>query len=135
MQLVKDIMSADPLSVPGDAFIDVAIDLMIEKNISGLPVVDDFGELIGLITEFDVLQLYSKQQPAAGYEGQQCRDFMTTEIRSIGQEATLDTAAKIFQAASIRRLLVVDDKRLVGVLSRRDIVRAIRDGRLALTRG
>lgn len=131
MQLVKDVMTTNTISVPQDAFVDVAIDLMIEKNLSGLPVVDQFDELVGLITEFDVLELFYKGQSSESVAGQRCRDFMTEQVRTIGQDATLEVAAKIFHAASIRRLLVVNGKKLVGVLSRRDVVRAIRDGRLS----
>ena len=131
MLLVRDVMTPDAISVPQDAFIDVAIDLMIEKNLSGLPVVDQFDELVGLITEFDVLELFYEGQSTESVAGQRCCDFMTEQVRTIGQDATLEVAAKIFHASSIRRLLVVDGKKLVGVLSRRDVVRAIRDGRLS----
>jgi len=130
MVLVQDMMTRDPVSVPQDVSIDVAIDLMVEKNISGVPIVDEAETLVGLITEYDVLRFYGKQndQQADGYLT--CREVMITEIRTIQQDASLDVAAKIFQAASLRRLLVLDNKRLVGILSRRDVVRSIRDGRL-----
>lgn len=130
MLLVQDVMSSKTISVPHNAFVDVAIDLMIEKNLSGLPVVDEFDELVGLITEYDVMQLFNSTHYTEEVVGQRCSDFMTEQVRTIGKDATLEVAAKIFQAASIRRLLVIDNKKLVGILSRRDVVRAIRDGRL-----
>lgn len=128
--LVQDVMTQNPLSVPQDAAVDVAIDLIVEQNISGVPVVDDEGRLVGLITEYDVLQLYGQQSdPATRY--QSCRDLMTSEVCTIGLDASVEAAAKIFCAATMRRLLVVDGKQLVGVLSRRDVVRSIRDKRLS----
>jgi len=77
-----------------------------------------------------VLQFYGKQNDKQFDGFLTCREIMITEIRTIQQDASLDVAAKIFQAASLRRLLVLDNKRLVGILSRRDVVRSIRDGRL-----
>ena len=132
MVLVQDVMTRDTISVPQDASIDVAIDLMVENNISGVPVVDEEHSLVGLITEYDVLQLYGKYHGEHATRFYSCRKFMTTEIHTIREEASLDVAAKIFQSASLRRLLVLSGKKLVGILSRRDVVRSIRDGRLSL---
>ncbi len=132
MVLVQDVMTRDTISVPQDASIDVAIELMVENNISGVPVVDEEHSLVGLITEYDVLQLYGKYHGDHATRYHSCREFMTTEIYTIRQEAALEVAAKIFQSASLRRLLVLSGKQLVGILSRRDVVRSIRDGRLSL---
>ncbi len=131
MLLVKDVMTRDPFSVPANASIDVAIDLIVERNISCVAVVDDFGHLAGVITEFDVLQLFGRD-PAEQAKTQICGQFMTAEVRTIQQDASLAVAANIFKMASLRRLLVLDQEKLVGVLSRRDVVRSIRDGRLCL---
>ena len=131
MTLVQDVMTKNPVSVPQAASIDVAIDLIVEKNISGLPVVNSDGALVGLITEYDVLQLYEDD---ASTRYHSCSDLMTSKVCTIGQDASLEAAAKIFHAATLRRLLVVEGKELVGVLSRRDVVRSIRDSRVSLTR-
>ena len=56
-QIVKDVMTGKIVSVPHYTAVDVAIDLMLEKNVSGVPIVDEFGHLLGVITEFDVLRL------------------------------------------------------------------------------
>jgi CBS domain-containing protein len=130
MVLVQDVMTRDPISVPQDASVDVAIDLMVENNVSGVPVVDQDNLPVGLITEYDVLQLYGKYHGDCPTRYLTCSDTMTTDIRTIRQDASLEVAAKIFQAASLRRLLVLDGKQLAGILSRRDVVRSIRDGRL-----
>lgn len=132
MILVKEVMTPNPISVRQDVSIDVAIDLIVEKNISGVPIVDESEALVGLITEYDVLQFYGKYHDDEATSYLPCREVMITEIRTIQQDASLDVAAKIFQAASLRRLLVVDGNHFVGILSRRDIVRSIRDGRLSV---
>jgi CBS domain-containing protein len=132
MLLVKDVMTRDPISIPQNASIDAAIDLIVERNISCVSIVDDYGNLVGVITEYDILKLFDD-----GYgdkpKTQICRDFMTPKVRTIQQEACLSVAANIFRMASLRRLMVLDQDKLVGVLSRRDVVRSIRDGRLCLT--
>ena len=131
MILVHEAMTQNPISVPQEVSIEVAINLMLEKNISGVPIVDDAGLLVGLITEYDVLKFYDNHKNQAP-DYQTCREVMITEIRTIQQDASLDVAAKIFQAASLRRLLVLDGSRFVGILSRRDVVRSIRDSRLSV---
>ena len=135
MVLVKDVMTRELISVTEDLSIDVAIDRMIEQNVSGLPVVDEHGCLVGLLSEFDVLHLYG-QDNNEETRYQPCSKCMTRDVRTIDQDASLEVAARIFQVASLRRLIVVDGpkKKLVGVLSRRDIVRCIRDGRMKLGR-
>jgi CBS domain-containing protein len=131
MVLVQDMMTRDPISVPQDASVDVAIDLMVEKNISGVPVVDEDDLPVGVITEFDVLQYYGKYQDNCPTRYHACRDTMSSEIRTIREDASLEVAAKIFEAVSLRRLLVLSGNRLVGILARRDVVRSIRDGRVS----
>jgi len=130
MMLVKDAMTEDIVSIHFNAVIDAAIDLMIEKNVSGLPVVASDGRLVGIITEYDVLKLYG--QPAVDSQRfEPCTRYMKTDVRTIQQDASLEVGARVFQAASIRRVMVLDGDKLVGVLSRRDIVRRIRDQRLS----
>jgi len=135
MVLVQDVMTSNPVAIAQDVSMDVAIDLMVEKNISGVPIVDEENSLIGLITEYDVLQFCGKHANDHTDSFQTCRDIMITDIRTIQKTASLDVAAKIFLAASLRRLLVLDGKKFVGILSRRDVVRSIRDSRLATTQG
>ena len=131
MELVKEFMSRSVISVPKYAAIDVAIDLMVEHNVSGMPVVDTHNLLVGLITEYDILNLYGKSDDECA-KHEPCEKYMTTEVKTVQQDASLEVAATIFRAASLRRLLVLDGERFVGILSRRDIVRRIRDKRAGL---
>ena len=128
MTLVKDAMTPSVLSVPAETAIDVAINLMVEKNISSLPMVNEGERLVGIVSEYDVLELLGQSE--SEYQPfEPCAKYMTTKLKTISQDASLAVAANIFHAASLRRLLVVDGERLVGILSRRDVVRHIRDGR------
>ena len=128
MATVQDIMSTSVITVPHNAEVDVAIELILNKKVSALAVVDSQGTLLGVISEYDVLELCSKVGHAdANLEP--CSEYMTSPVKSISPHASIDVVAKIFQTASIRRLFVVEDNKLVGVISRRDLLRFIRENR------
>lgn len=129
--IVRDVMTTPVISVPYNVAVDVALDMLLKHGLSGLPMVDEHDRLVGLITEYDLLELYADDSHEN--EIQPCYRFMTTKLCTVQAAASLDTARGIFRAAKIRRLPVVDDDRLVGILSRRDILRVIRDHRLAAT--
>ncbi|MBP89966.1 MAG: hypothetical protein CMJ64_25200 [Planctomycetaceae bacterium] len=126
-KLVKDVMTRNTVCVPHYAVVDVAIDVMLSKNVSGVPVVDDDGRLMGVITEYDVLQLYGTADSSQSYAT--CEEFMTAQVKSVQEDASVDVAARIFQASAIRRLLVTSGEKLVGILSRRDVLRCIHESR------
>lgn len=128
-QLVKDVMTRNIVSVPHYVVVDVAIELMIDKNVSGVPVVDDDQRLLGVITEYDVLRLYGVDHSASHFA--HCGEFMTHEVKSVQEDASVEVAANIFRASAIRRLLVLSGEKLVGILSRRDILRCIHEQRTA----
>ncbi len=125
MYQVKDIMTDRVVGVGPDATIDEAITLLLDHRVSGLPVVDDNGLLLGVISEIDIIDLVYK----ADIETSTVRDYMTREVRSLDAGASLDDAASIFCTKSIRRIPIVRDERLVGVLSRRDLIRFVREVR------
>lgn len=130
MAVVKDIMSASVITVPHHAEVDVAIELILTKKVSALAVVDSHGALLGVLSEFDVLELCSKvaESDATLHP---CSEYMTCPVKTVSPHASIDVVAKIFRAASIRRLFVTDGDKLVGVISRRDLLRYIRQNRHA----
>lgn len=130
MAIVKDIMSKSLVTVPHFAEVDVAIEMMVIKDVSAVAVVDSQGALLGVISEYDVLKLCGQSAEAA-QRLESCATYMTSPVKTISPHASLEVVAKIFQAASVRRLFVVDGDRLVGVISRRDVLRYIRDNRHA----
>jgi len=128
MALVKDIMTPSVVTVPHNAEVDVAIELILTKKVSALAVVDSHGSLLGVLSEFDLLELCGKlaESDAAMHP---CSEYMTSPVKSVSPHASIDVVAKIFQAASIRRLFVTDGDKLVGVISRRDLLRYVRENR------
>ena len=120
MYQVKDIMTKHVIAISSEATIDEAISRILDHRVSGLPVVDAEGQLLGVISEIDVIDLVYEADIDADTVG----DHMTRDIRALDTEATLDDAAGLFCAQSIRRIPVVREGRLVGILSRRDLILA-----------
>ena len=130
--LVRDVMTTQVISVVESALIDAAIDLIVSKGISGVPVVDESGRVVGVISEYDVLPLYADEHNNKRTL-QPCFRFMNRKLRTIQADATVASAAAVLKASRIRRLLVLDGDDLVGVLSRRDVIRVIRQIRARWT--
>jgi CBS domain-containing protein len=129
---------------PEDQLADV-ISLMVRQKISGLPVVDDQGAVIGVMSEGDLLRrvelgtngkkegFWSKlftlgDDDAERYRrvnGRRVRDVMTEKPAVIEVQDTLADAARLMHAFRVKRLPVVQDGRLVGILTRADFVKAL----------
>ena len=147
---VADIMTRNPLVVKNETPLNEAIQLLAERRISGLPVVDADGKIIGIISETDLMwqetgvtpppyimfldSVIYLQNPAK-YEreihkalGQTVGEVMSTDIITISPDQTLKAAAQIMHDHNVHRLPVVDaDEKIIGILTRGDIVRAMAD--------
>jgi CBS domain-containing protein len=106
-----EIMSAPVITVSPDEAIGDIADLLRTKDISGVPVVDSGGALLGLVSEYDLL---AKQGPTA-------RDLMTTSVISVSSDTPITDVRHLLVDRRIRRLPVVDHGRLVGIVSRGDV--------------
>ncbi len=123
---VSDYMTRQLVTFKPETTLYEAMNVMLDKRISGAPVVNDAGAILGVISEIDFLDAMLK----AAYYGQlegAVGDFMTVGAETIDASMDLYEAAKLFIGARRRRLPVVQNGRLVGQLSRRDLLRAIRD--------
>ena len=122
--LVKDHMTRKVLSLDPDLEISAATQMLIAHNISGAPVLDRHGRLVGILTERDCLQVAMQ----AGYHNIPyglVRDYMTAKPESVAPEQSILTLAEKFIRGRYHRYPVVDNGRLVGIISRRDIMRAM----------
>ena len=128
MKLVRDVMSSSITSINENATIDAAIELIVSKGISGIPIVNESGSVVGVLSECDVLPLYTDDQ-TCDRTIEPCSRFMSRKLRTIQANATVATAVAVLKASSVRRLIVLERDRLVGMLSRRDVIRAIRQQR------
>lgn len=122
--LVKDYMTADPLSFSPDADVLHAIHRLLTHQLPGAPVVNERDVLVGYLSEKDCL----KVALSASYHGQlggRVKEFMSPTVLAIDADSSLIAAAEIFLAHPYRCLPVAVDGRLVGQLSRADILRAL----------
>ena len=126
----KDIMSSPVITVRAETTVDEALGLMLQKNVSGLPVVDDENHVVGIISQFDLLKpLYDQLQLTST----SVTRYMSSKVHTVNEDDFLIDVAQVFITYPIRRVPVVKDGKLVGVISRRDIVRYIRDVRRQVT--
>jgi predicted transcriptional regulator len=145
---VADVMSRDPIAVKPQTPIKEAIKILADQCISGLPVVDDAGKLVGVISETDLLWQETGVEPPlyitfldsvillenpARHEqelhkalGQTVGEVMSSDPITVKPDQPLRQAAKLMQEKSIRRLAVSDDGgKVIGILTTGDIVRAM----------
>lgn len=140
---VKDIMSRDMKSVPPDMNAKDALKFLIEHDVSGLPVVEKDGTLVGVFTEREVLKavlpVYLKDVGAfvygenSKYELKKMaeldkflvKDIMRREVSTVEEGASLSEASKIMLTKSERRIVVLRNKKAVGVVTRCDVVKAL----------
>lgn len=123
MAKAKAIMNTHVISISRNEDIYEAINIMALNNITGLPVVDEHENLVGIITEKDVLAMLYNLDDKPGL----VRDFMTSEVVCFDQEDDLNDVVDALRTNHFRRVPILNDGRLVGIISRKDIIGYIRD--------
>ncbi|WP_340075873.1 CBS domain-containing protein [Leptobacterium sp. I13] len=121
--LVEDYMTKDLVVFSPDQSILEVMELFIKHNISGGPVVNERGELVGIISEADCMKQISESR----YFNMPILDksverFMTKNVETIPHDMNIFDAASVFYKNKRRRLPVLDTGTLVGQISRKDIV-------------
>ena len=125
MFTAKDIMTTHVVAVNVSDTVDNAISLMVKHRISGLPVLDKQGRAIGVVSEYDLMELICEGQPSAATVG----PYTSSGLLSVTEEDNWVTIADLFRSKHVRRLPVLRDGRLVGIVTRHDLMHAIRDAR------
>ncbi len=139
-----DVMTWGAITVEPEASVARAVRLMLQNKISGLPVVDDKGQLVGMVTEGDFLRRgelgTQRQRPrwlefllgpgrlAAEYvhsSGQKVAEIMTPEPKTISPETPLDEVVSLMERHRVKRLPVLQDGKLVGIVSRANLLHAL----------
>ncbi|MGH9247765.1 MAG: CBS domain-containing protein [Acidimicrobiales bacterium] len=147
-KLVREVMTTDVITFSPDESVQSAVNRLIEKNVDAGPVVDDDGRVVGMLSTGDLivqetqlhfptvitlfgayLELPSQHRHfEADLQkalGSTVREVMTPEPVTCGPDATVERAATLMHDRDVSRLPVVESDRLVGIISRGDIVRAI----------
>ena len=121
---VRDIMVTKPVVFTSDTDLLDAVSILVDRRITGAPVVDARGNLIGLLTERDFL----RAALVAGYHGERggcVGDYMSRDVEAVNADDSLLDVATRFVETKRRRYPVIKDNRVVGVVVRRDVLRAV----------
>jgi CBS domain-containing protein len=143
----RDVMVRAVVTTSPDTTVEKLARLMINLRISGVPVMDKDGRLVGMVTEGDLLRrvetgterhrprwsepFSSNSRLAAEYiksHAKRVADIMTREVCSVGELATLGEIADLLEAKHIKRVPVVHDGKIVGIVSRADLLKVLVSG-------
>ena len=140
----KDVMTPCVLSIAPDASISAAARLMLQNKISGLPVIDDSGKLVGMITEGDFLrraEIGTQRRRARWIEflvgpgrladeysrssGRTISDVMTHDVHTVNVDAPLEQIVRMMERRRIKRVPVVAGGKVVGIVTRANLLRSL----------
>lgn len=124
---VGELMSIEPITIGIDEAIGRAEQLMSERGITGLPVVDRIGRLQGVLSQTDIVRAHASGQPLATWPGLAVRHLMTSPALTIRLDESLLSAARMMEQHHVHRLVVVapDGQHPVGVISTTDLAHAL----------
>ena len=144
--LAKDIMTTEVVTVTKDHTVNDVIKLLMDKNISGLPVVDESNHVIGIVTEGDLIYRSKKleipryftildsyifldntkkmEEQIRKMVGYRVEDIMTRDVVTVQIDDTVEDIATLMTRKNVNRVPVVHGDKLVGIVTRRDIIRA-----------
>lgn len=120
----RDFMTGSLVSLSPETELMDAVRLLVDRAISGAPVVDGQGNLVGILSERDFIAAALKARYYGEASGR-VEEFMSTQVETVNADDSVMDIAKRFIDGRFRRFPVIDENRLVGVISRRDVLRAI----------
>jgi CBS domain-containing protein len=148
-ELVRDIMDRDPATVRPDTPVEDVVRTLRDHELPGVPVIDDQGRCVGMVTEADLvlpddegdlhiphyINLFGGTvflEPLSRFEDRlrkafasKAEDMMTADPETVGPDTTVREAARVIHESGHNRLPVVEDGRLVGVVTRVDVLGAL----------
>jgi CBS domain-containing protein len=144
MMRARDIMTAAVLTVAPDADVADAARILLDNRISALPVVDTGGKLVGIVSEGDLMRraeagtqrqpswwlslLTTTEERAQSFvrsHGRRVGDVMTADVVTVAETTPIDEIAEILEARGIKRVPVTREGRVVGIVSRADLLHGI----------
>ena len=131
---VSELMQRNVQTVADDEALNEAIGALTSSHISALAVVDRAGQMVGVLSSTDVLTSEAEAENASAreelFENTVVGDIMTRRPLTVSPNTQVREAAQQMLYAEIHRLFVVEDQRVVGVISTTDIMRAVATGQL-----
>ena len=131
---VTEIMSRPVITVGPDTGLKEAAQILVEHGISALPVLDAGGRLIGIVSEADLIPVQARSEPrsqstplapSAGTTPRVVADVMTRKVITVSAGTEVSQATRAMLAAGVKRIPVVRGRHVLGIVSRRDVVRVI----------
>ena len=122
--MVKDYMAHTLVTFKPETDVLDAVHELVTRRIAGAPVVDDSGNLLGMLSEYDCMKVALN----AGYHGNwggPVRDFMSDGVKTVDADMSIIDLAQEFITTRFRRFPVMQGTRLIGQISRRDVLRAL----------
>jgi CBS domain-containing protein len=117
--IAKDIMTRDVITVNPTMTVKSLAMMLIKNQISGAPVADKVGKIVGVVSESDIV----------AKKGKDVKSIMSKKIISVREETPVEEIARMMTTHHIKRLPVMNDGKVVGIVSRADIVSAIALGK------
>jgi CBS domain-containing protein len=129
LPIAREIMTAAVITVRPELPIFDAMRILLRHRISGAPVVADDGALVGMLSELDCLKVLANGEFYDDDHSEEgtVRDYMSPGTRSVGTEIDVYSLSHYFLDHSVRRIAVVKGEKLVGLISRRDVLRSIEE--------
>ena len=116
--LARDIMTRDVITVPPSMKIKQLANALIKNQVSGAPVADKKGKIVGIVSEADIV----------AKKGKDVKSIMSKKVVSIDEETPVEQIAHLMMTQHVKRVPVMRGDQLVGIVSRADIVSAIARG-------
>ena len=123
--IAKEIMTRNVYTISPEASVQEVAQLLSLKSISGVPVINKDGKIIGIVTEADIIRKVNRV-------GMCVADIMSPEIIFVTEETRVGEIAMLLVERNIKRVPVMRDGTLVGIVCRADIVRAVAQGHLII---
>jgi predicted transcriptional regulator len=120
MRKVRDIMEPDVFWLAADAPFERAAEALAERQISGAPVCEASGRVVGMFTKTDLAEYYGSAN-----EARLVRDVMTPEVVSVHADDPIERAVRLMAFEGVHRLLVLDGNRLEGIVTSMDVLREL----------
>ncbi len=121
MITAREIMTEDVVTINPESSLEEAIELLLLQQISGLPVTDNEGHLVGIVTEFALLAIVYDEK----IRQETVSKYMTTEVLTIDVDDPIRKIADMCIVHRVRRVPVMENGRIVGMISRRDVLKAL----------
>ena len=122
---VREYMDRHVQTISPEMDIMDAVDYLLEKRVTGAIVANAQGDLVGILTEFDCLRLLTHGDARGEAPRGKVKDFMTAKVQTIPPTMDIYYCAGLFANVAFRRFPVVEDGRLVGAITRFDLLRAV----------